>query len=145
MPSSKFSSPKRFYKRPAICKKAPPPLDPTWNRFYPPSLGVNFRVADLDPPIAYNFFGEFQITRIQTSFDYAGRSAGTTHYVTCRAFPIGWLGEWSFTFTIYAPFLPGDVFVYTPTIPPELHKFDSRNIGEQNVPNIDFRYFRIYG
>lgn len=144
MSSSKFSSPKKFYKRPAICKKAPLRSGLVWNPTYPPVLSVDFRVMDKDPPVEYSFFGNFQITRKPGLYQYTGRSDGTTEYVVCRATPIDFIGKWSFQFEIFAPGVPGEWFYYETAIAPDPTIFNSRNFGEVVVPNQDERYFRVY-
>ncbi len=145
MCASKFSSPKRFYKRPAICAKSPPPSSVIWDPIYPQVLQIDFRVKDHDPTIAFDFFGSFEISRLPTNRFYLGRSEDPAFYIVCEAFPVALLGDWIFNFKIYTPLVHGESHTYRPFIAPDPKILASHNMGDVHVPALDYRYFRVYG
>lgn len=139
MPSSLFSSPKRFYKRPVICKASPlgyPLLD---DPFLPPGILAAVRSADIDPPIDFDFTTHFELYKHPEKAYYAGSSAQAPQMHILHVTRLTPEGDWKIVLTERAPFSAGWQFVFYVFIKPEKHAWNCPRIQQTSIPGKDIQ------
>jgi len=145
MPSSRFSSPKRYYKRPAVCIKSPAPYPELEDPYLPPQLTAQIQIADWSPPFpAYDRSYVVILTPRPNPTFYGGASPADPINVSLVINRLDPIGIWYHQMIVTAPSghtkWEGNFWVE-----PEKHAFNSHLIKRVTVPHQDFRQFKIIG
>ncbi len=145
MPSSRFSSPKRYYKRPAVCIKSPAPYPALIDPFLPPLLTAHIQWVDYDPPILdFDYSYAVVLKHGPKQGHYEGNSGPGLPNFSVTVEQTDQLGSWKANIILTASW-GHELWSQPFFVIRDKHAFDSRLFQNVNIPNQDFRTLRVLG